>query len=189
MPQNALRFVKPDRVLAAADIPAALVELSGKHMPMLVSENKGSDRETAMSEMEYIPEEQHPGKPSTYVCPECSGTLWEIDDDELMRFRCRVGHAYSPENMLEAKAEAAEASLWAALRSLEESASLSRRMAQRVSRGALRNRYLDDAESKMAHAATLRNVLSGFRTPPVEQNPIPADDGGGAGESRTGTTS
>ena len=37
MPQNALRFVKPDRVLPAAEILAALMELCGRKMPTLVA--------------------------------------------------------------------------------------------------------------------------------------------------------
>ncbi|MBI3280330.1 MAG: chemotaxis protein CheB, partial [Acidobacteria bacterium] len=40
-------------------------------------------------------EEQHPGKPSLYSCPECQGVLWELEDEDLLRFRCRIGHAYT----------------------------------------------------------------------------------------------
>src|SRR5437899_8216914 len=32
------------------------------------------------------------GKPSQFTCPDCNGTLWEIQDAEILRFRCRVGH-------------------------------------------------------------------------------------------------
>jgi two-component system chemotaxis response regulator CheB len=28
------------------------------------------------------------GTPSVFSCPECSGTLWEVGDDDLPRFRC-----------------------------------------------------------------------------------------------------
>ena len=40
-------------------------------------------------------EHDHPGEPSPYSCPECGGVLWELKNGELMRFRCRVGHAYT----------------------------------------------------------------------------------------------
>jgi len=40
-------------------------------------------------------EREHPGERSPYSCPECGGVLWELKDGELMRFRCRVGHAYT----------------------------------------------------------------------------------------------
>jgi two-component system, chemotaxis family, protein-glutamate methylesterase/glutaminase len=55
--------------------------------------------------------------------------LWEIEDGEYVRFRCRVGHAFSPETMLGAQDEVFEEALWSAVKTLEESARLSRRLA------------------------------------------------------------
>jgi len=37
------------------------------------------------------------GTRTTYTCPECNGTLWQVQTDELPRFRCHVGHAYTAE--------------------------------------------------------------------------------------------
>jgi two-component system, chemotaxis family, protein-glutamate methylesterase/glutaminase len=47
------------------------------------------------------------------------------DGDDYMRYRCRVGHAFSPETMLDAQSYVLEESLWTALKTLEESARLS----------------------------------------------------------------
>jgi hypothetical protein len=30
-----------------------------------------------------------PGKLSTFTCPECHGPLWELDEGDLIRYRCR----------------------------------------------------------------------------------------------------
>ena len=49
-------------------------------------------------------------------CPECHGTLWELSETGLLRFRCRVGHAYSSDSMAIAQSESAEAALWTAKR-------------------------------------------------------------------------
>ena len=44
--------------------------------------------------------------------------MWEIQDEEVLRFWCRVGHAYTAESMLAGKSEA-----------LEEGAQMSQRLA------------------------------------------------------------
>ena len=53
-----------------------------------------------------------------------------IDDDQIIRFRCRVGHAYSPETLLAEQSDSVEIALWAGLRALEENAALMYRMAK-----------------------------------------------------------
>ena len=80
-------------------------------------------------------ERDHPGEPSPYSCPECGGVLWELQDGEMLRFRCRVGHAYTSETLTTAQATAVEHALWSALRALEEQAAVRRRLAQRLRRG------------------------------------------------------
>jgi len=63
------------------------------------------------------------------ICPECGGVLRQFAENGVFRFHCRVGHNYSPESLYAAQDGKLEAALWAAIRSLEESASLARRLA------------------------------------------------------------
>ncbi len=72
------------------------------------------------------------GKPSVYSCPECGGVLREIQDGKLLRFRCRVGHAFSAENVLAEQSEALDKALWVAMRTLEEKVELLQRLAGQV---------------------------------------------------------
>lgn len=74
------------------------------------------------------------GQTSAFTCPECHGTLWQIDDDRALRYRCRVGHAYSEETMLQAQGHSVESSLWAALRALEERVALLSKLSERARR-------------------------------------------------------
>lgn len=72
--------------------------------------------------------ESAPAEPPTgFGCPECGGALRELREDENFRFRCRVGHAFSPESLLLSRGDALEEALWAALRALEEQVALARR--------------------------------------------------------------
>ena len=34
------------------------------------------------------------GEISVFVCPECGGGLWQVDEKDPVRFRCHVGHTY-----------------------------------------------------------------------------------------------
>ena len=66
---------------------------------------------------------------SGLTCPECSGILREVREGDVLRFRCRVGHAYTSQTMLEAQGDAIERALWTAVRQLEERALLIRKLA------------------------------------------------------------
>jgi two-component system, chemotaxis family, protein-glutamate methylesterase/glutaminase len=79
-------------------------------------------------------ERDKPGEPSPYSCPECGGVLWELRDGELLRFRCRVGHAYTSDVLLTDQVDTVERALWTALRALEEQGALKRRLAERARR-------------------------------------------------------
>src|SRR5204863_115895 len=70
------------------------------------------------------------GVESGLTCPECSGILREVREGDVLRFRCRVGHAYTSQTMLEAQGEAVEKALWTAVRSLEERSILIDKLAE-----------------------------------------------------------
>lgn len=40
------------------------------------------------------------GEVSVYRCPECGGSLWQVNEEKLLRFRCHVGHLYQGEDLL-----------------------------------------------------------------------------------------
>ena len=102
------------------------------------------------------------GKPSVYSCPDCGGVLWEIEDDNILRFRCRVGHAFSTESMFAGQAESVENALWIALKNLQENADLTRRLAQNArahEHAALTQRYETKLREVNKHIEIIANVL------------------------------
>jgi two-component system, chemotaxis family, protein-glutamate methylesterase/glutaminase len=163
MPRSAIDHVPVDYVLPIERMPALLVELTSGQpaakelVPMDPDDSMSGDEE------ELVDRQTQPGSPSTMTCPECHGSLWETREGALVHFRCRVGHAYTAESLLAHQADQLEAALWTALRSLEEHAALSRRLAVRASgRGHSHtaSAFTEQAMDAEHHATTIRNVLS-----------------------------
>ncbi len=171
MPRSAIETVAVDHVAPLEQIPELLQEL----VPVEVPENgtgKSSrlKKETDIAElsMDSIQDENRPGIPSPFACPECGGVLWEMDGEEMLRFRCRVGHAFTANSLTVEQSDAVEGALWAAMRALEEGASLARRMAENAAqakRARLEIRYRERAEAKMQQAEVLRKLIVETKTP------------------------
>jgi two-component system chemotaxis response regulator CheB len=86
----------------------------------------------AAMETDTLSKNEQVGNPSMLSCPECGGVLWELQDGTLLRFRCRVGHAFSADNVLAEQGEIVERALWVALKTLDEKVELSRRVAEQA---------------------------------------------------------
>jgi two-component system, chemotaxis family, protein-glutamate methylesterase/glutaminase len=164
MPRSAAANVRCDHIVPAAEIAGLLTELAGSSAPRIelppVSESLSIETQIAESAL-MSAADQHPGTPSSYACPECGGTLWELKEEGMPRFRCRVGHAYSPETLASEQSRAIEAALWVALRALEETESLSERMAERMAARSpsVGEMYRTRAREAREHAVAIRDIL------------------------------
>lgn len=159
----------------AADSPAHVVPVGkmGALLDRLVREDVEEPEDPPVDELmtrevgvahahEHLLHEDGLGPPSAFACPDCHGVLFEIREGALGRFRCRVGHAWSAESLAARQAVAVEGALWMALRSLEEKAALSDRMAKgardrghRVSGAS----FAAQAEEARVHAMVIRDVI------------------------------
>jgi two-component system chemotaxis response regulator CheB len=163
MPRSAIDHVQVDYILPIEQMPALLVELTSgpaaaKELMLMDSDEPPAGDEEALADRQT-----QPGAPSTMTCPECHGTLWETREGAVVHFRCRVGHAYTAESLLAHQADQLEAALWAALRSLEQHAALSRRLAARAGarvHSHSASAFIEQAMDAEHHASTIRNVLS-----------------------------
>lgn len=166
MPECAIANVEVDHVLPVAEIPALLERLLREPRPAVAV---GCDHEfeeepdsMGVSSEQDNGNKELAGTPSGLTCPDCGGSLFEKKGDQPVHFRCRTGHAYSPESLLAKQSESLQAALWAGLRSLEENAALARRMGKRASESgnlASCRRYEQRAREADAHATQLRSML------------------------------
>jgi two-component system chemotaxis response regulator CheB len=176
MPESALEAVSVDHVATLEQIP----ELLRKLVMVEVMQNRNGKGKSSrlkketeiveLDDMAAIEDENRPGTPSAFGCPECGGVLWELDEEEILRFRCRVGHAYTAGSLSVEQADGVESALWAAMRALEEGASLALRMAN-TAKGRhprLETRYRERAKTKMEHAEVLRKLITDTHDEPVE---------------------
>lgn len=164
MPLSAIENVAVDYVAPASDLASILMHLVNEPAQEGESMSNDMEMEADIAELDEaaMKDEKRPGTPSRFTCPECSGVLWELDEDDLLRFRCRVGHAYSAESLLSGQFNGVEAALWAALRALDENISLSKQLAARLrKRGHERSaaRFEEQAKVTEGRAETLRQVL------------------------------
>lgn len=114
------------------------------------------------------------GTPSVFACPECHGVLWELKDDKMVRFRCRVGHSYSEATLTQEMSTASENALWAAVRALEEKAALQRRVAEGMGPDrSMSSRMLDQSEADADNARIIRDMIfrrdAALETAPAEE--------------------
>lgn len=164
MPSSAIYNVDVDHVVPLADIPRLLVDLCNQ--PMVDPDpGPGSEARDMKEEVDLGDDPEARGVPSDLTCPACGGSLRESRVESVVHFRCRTGHAYSPESLLAKQTDVIEEALWAALRSLEENAALARRMERRMRQlrqngpGA-EERYGRRAQEAEQHAEVLRRMLT-----------------------------
>jgi two-component system chemotaxis response regulator CheB len=135
MPRSAIDHLAVDGVYASGDLGGVIAKAVAALPPDGVEVGPVADTElvameTSMANLGDLTTEFMPGHPSGFACPTCHGGLFELPGAPSPRYRCWVGHAWSPESLRDEQAAAFEGALWIALRSLEEKAALERRLGE-----------------------------------------------------------
>lgn len=181
MPTSALENVKVDHCVRLGQLGATLVAMTAQKLPLqpraqpprqLILEHQASLQEgQIMDSLSTL------GHPSTMVCPECTGTLWEMNESRPPRYRCHTGHAYSLLSLAYQQEAVVEASLWSAVRAFQDRESLLRKMAELALQEGL-------PEQARTHAAKAdrANAKARLLKQLVEQGLVEGDagDAGGA---------
>jgi two-component system chemotaxis response regulator CheB len=133
MPRSAIRHMKVDKICGLEEMARLLVVLAyddplsalGSLQELMEIENRIAEGIFSVEDWWRL---EKMSTPSGLNCPNCGSALYEVNDDRVLRFRCRSGHAYSAEALLCGQAEARETLLSSLFGSLIEEATLAKRM-------------------------------------------------------------
>lgn len=169
MPTIALRYVKVDFAISIAEAGALLVHLVNEPAPAESDfpttpaiEIESNIAEQVMNTKEFLDNVERIGERTTYTCPDCNGSVWQIGDEEPLKLRCHVGHSFTGEVFSAEQSRAVESALWSAVRIMEEKVTFSRQLAARkreqdMSEAA--DAYESEADALDREVATVRDLI------------------------------
>ena len=130
MPRTALKRTEPDHIVKLPDLPKLLESLVRQPAgePTAIPDRIKREVEIARKGHSTMQEMDRIGRRSVLTCPDCDGVMWEIDEGNLIRYRCHQGHAYTAEVMAIAMDESLRRALGSSLRTLEERIALIRKL-------------------------------------------------------------
>jgi two-component system chemotaxis response regulator CheB len=171
MPRSAALIAGADHTVSLRRIGSLLVEL----VHSAESTHSGNGEVDPIEQMpgvvdRVMSEQVHDlrkNEVSIFTCPECGGTLWQVDEAAPLRFRCHVGHAYDGEILLAEKTEALEAAMWTAVRTFREKSVLARQLASRerqAGQTARADRFDERAEQAERDGSLLEGLLLNQQT-------------------------
>jgi two-component system chemotaxis response regulator CheB len=107
------------------------------------------------------------GEKSLFACPDCGGGLWNITKGgdghgKVIRYRCHIGHSYSEKDLVIKQGEIFEATLWTALRIMEERRNLLKKMSDehfKKGHSLVAKSYKEKTEAIQVHVDKMKEVL------------------------------
>lgn len=102
------------------------------------------------------------GEICEFACPDCGGNLWAVHNDVIKRYRCHIGHAYTEQDLVVKQSETASATLWVALRMMEERKHLLKKMEMDYEKKGYKSLSGNNAEKQISlglHIDKLKEIL------------------------------
>lgn len=154
MPRSAANNVSVDYCLPLSEIGPLLVRLANDaagEESAAPSEKLEIENRIALDDPRALAELQRLGELTSLTCPDCHGSLWQLREEEFVRFRCRTGHAYTIDTLLAEQDQALENILRDALRSAVEKSTLALIATEQA-------RRTGDEETRNERESTLREA-------------------------------
>jgi two-component system chemotaxis response regulator CheB len=164
MPLSAIQNVEVDHIVRGEEIAKLLTEAAGDGAAGLLvraapAEPSQAERDISLA---AVPPDELNGPPSHLTCPECGGTLWQIEQGHRFRFRCHTGHGFTPQALLFEQNAQLETALWSAVRTFQERAALHRQLSHKAEEREMTSvaeTYQNKALEEEAKADTIRRLL------------------------------
>lgn len=179
MPLTALNRAGPQHVVRLAEMSKLLQRLvdqpAGEPSPAPASMKY--ELEVARSGNFNMDEMDRIGRRSVLACPDCHGVMWELDETDLVRYRCHVGHAHTEDTMSLALEDNLRRALGSALRALDERVALADKLQRQASQRGhpeLSGQWTARKAGYEAEADIIRNAIK-------RADEIAVKDGAGVG--------
>ena len=132
MPLSVLNHMEADYCISLADMGFTLQKLTqnGVEKKMEIPPDLVNEAKIAEKVATGIDVIKDMGEHSVYACPDCGGAMRTISADNITRYRCHIGHSYSENDLVVKQADNLEATLWVALRMMEDRKNLLNKLAK-----------------------------------------------------------
>jgi two-component system, chemotaxis family, protein-glutamate methylesterase/glutaminase len=173
MPQSVITNVGADYCVPIAQMGALLAELVGKEPPASkkIPEDLVIEAKIAQRVVSDLPAVEMLGDKTPFTCPDCGGTLWEKAEAGHLKYRCHVGHAFTPRILLAQQTEKIEETLWVALRMFEERQNLLEVMSKQE-RGKARPSFSQRITDSKVHIDRIRAILQANGKDSIHQGDV-----------------
>lgn len=164
MPLNVLNNMEVDFCVPLEEIGAILEEKSknGTGKSVEIPDDVKAEAATAERVAVGFENVKPLGKQSDYTCPDCGGSMWEMVNDSIVRYRCYTGHVFSANELLIRQSQQLENTLWASLRMMEERKNLLDKMSKEEETKGWKqsaSHKRDRANELLTHINKLKEIL------------------------------
>ncbi|MGM0631915.1 MAG: chemotaxis protein CheB [Pseudomonadota bacterium] len=122
MPRSVVANVGADHCVSIARMGTLLSDLVNGALPeeKQIPEDIVIEARIAQRVLSDLPSVEALGEQVPYNCPDCGGVLWQMEEGDLLRYRCHTGHAFTSSALHAQQTAKIEETLWVALRMFEE---------------------------------------------------------------------
>jgi two-component system chemotaxis response regulator CheB len=189
MPRSALEYIDADYKVHAREIGPLLAQLTQEQPTEKEIVGNWMDEdlrrlaiETQVAAGVNLPEKTilELGPLTQFTCPECRGSLVQITEGNLFRFRCHTGHGFSAETLLEGLMETVNSLVWQTTRGFQEASMLLEHIGghmQEYGGSAEAERFLAMARELNQQASRFQKIAIGHESLRVEiVQPLPMEE-------------